>query len=354
MLIDQEQLIEQPAVVAEGQNLIKACLFNLIIIAEDVEAAMHCQELVRIITEKFPCRIIFVRIDKTAQSDFLQLTRSVQIVGAGATSICCDQIAIDASLNQSHKIPFIIFPQIVPDLPVYILLSKDPTKETLPFLQKYATRVIFDVPAVENYGRFSEQLLALLQHNALDYVDMHWARTKAWREVLAKVFATREQINELTLSKMIQITYVATPGVSRYKPEMEAVYLQAWLATRLQWELLSVIREENAIRLSYKWNNTSISVSLIPKDTGILDQGALFSFEAMSYNESHVLITHETESKHVIVHASDLKQCQMPYALFLANYQKGPALVAEIFYQPVSGHYAEALKLLCHKEWAGK
>lgn len=341
-------------VVAEGQNLIKACLFNLIVVAEDVESGMHCQELVRIITEKFPCRIIFVRTDPTIQSDFLQITRSVQTIGSGATCVCCDQIAIDASANQLQKIPFLIFPQIVPDLPIYILLSKDPTipSPIVSMLQQYATRIIYDVPAITNYEQFSASILKMFgDHPSSNFIDMHWTRTKAWREVLARVFATPEKLRALALSKNVQISYVESPSNNPHRSEIQSIYLQAWLATALQWELVSVTREGSSTRISYKYTNNSITVSITPKDTGTLDQGAIYSFEAMSYNESHVLISHERESKHVTVHASDPQQCQMPYTLFLSNYQRGPALVGEVFYQPVSIHYRKMIEYLNNKAW---
>ncbi|MDB6082048.1 MAG: hypothetical protein JWO53_1320, partial [Chlamydiia bacterium] len=54
------------------QNVIKASLFNLIVLSQDPERAIHCESLIRIITAKFPCRIIFVRLDPSAQSDFVR------------------------------------------------------------------------------------------------------------------------------------------------------------------------------------------------------------------------------------------------------------------------------------------
>ncbi len=353
-IVETEQSLGE-GIIAEGKNFIKACLFNLIVISEDLESAIHCQDLIRIVTEKFPCRIIFIRSDKAAQGDFFQETRSVHTIGAGSSRVCCDQLVIELSCNQLHKVPFIIFPQLVPDLPIYILLGKDPTEGStvLAALQKYAARVIFDPQGIENYALFSEQMLTLFHEATVEFIDMHWARTRAWREVMARVFSTPGKLQELKCSKILQISYVGEPQFPRHPSEMQAVYLQAWLAQALGWKLISVAREGNGVlSITYKNDDKTVSVSIAPKDTGVLEQGATFSVEAMSYNESHVLISHETESKHVTVHASDLERCEMPYSLFLSNYQHGPALVSEIFYRPAGEQYRNMLKMLNQKEWS--
>ena len=56
---------EVHTVVSEGQNIIKASLFNLIVVANTLQRALHCQELVKLVTEKFPCRVIFVQVRRS-------------------------------------------------------------------------------------------------------------------------------------------------------------------------------------------------------------------------------------------------------------------------------------------------
>jgi hypothetical protein len=89
-----------------------------------------------------------------------------------------------------------------------------------------------------------------------------------------------------------------------------------------------------------------MTVSLIPKDTGILQPGAIFSFEAMTEGDYHFLLSHENDNKLVKVHASNPERCEIPYTIFISNYQNGPALVGEVFYQPQSEHYVEMLQIL--------
>jgi glucose-6-phosphate dehydrogenase assembly protein OpcA len=356
MVIQSFENIETKTVekqIAEGQNLIRACLFNLIVVSNDPSRVSHCEELIRVVTEKYPCKIIFIHEDRAAQSDFIRVTPGVRAVGNGGSKVHCDLIDIEASSNQFHKIPFLVLPQIVPDLPIYVILSNDPTQQgaLLQDIEKHSSRVIYDTGSINSYHYFAERILGLIQGSRTQYVDLNWARTKAWRDALAKAFNNQESFHQLSQSRMIQISYVEPFDKKGTGSEQQAVYLQAWLAAKLKWTLLSVEKEDPYIRISYKYDHTSLTVSLVPKDTEILPPGAIFSFEAMTQGDYHFLIAHENDNKLVRVHASNPDRCEMPYTIFLANYQNGPALVNEVFYQPIGTHYLDMMQFLARQEW---
>src|SRR5262245_41381546 len=99
------EIQENIEVAVEGQNLIKASLFNLIVVANSLQRGIECRELVRIVTEKFPCRVIFVQSDESSQADFFQTEHTIQSIGTGQTRVCFDQFTITSSTNQLHKVP---------------------------------------------------------------------------------------------------------------------------------------------------------------------------------------------------------------------------------------------------------
>ncbi|MBS0654523.1 MAG: glucose-6-phosphate dehydrogenase assembly protein OpcA [Verrucomicrobia bacterium] len=355
-MITRNYLEEAPLPThAEGQNVIKASLFNLIVVTNTLQRAIHCQELVRSITEKFPCRVIFVQVDEASQPDFFHTERSVQASGLGDNAVYFDQLLIESSADQLHKVPFLILPNIIPDLPIYILLGQDPTQEhtILPQLQKYAARVIFDIEAIDDLQGFSEKMLAALHIAHCNYVDIKWAKLKPWREGIARVFNDPEKLEMLQQSKSVQITFVGRCDQSEQKNELQALYLQAWLASRLNWTLLNVENEQGYIRISYQSKNQPITLSILPKDSEALETGSLFAVEVMSYDDAHFLISHEGvgTSSHVTVHASTRDRCEMPYTLFFTNHQKGSSLVQEMFYQPSSEHYAQMLQIFSSPLW---
>jgi glucose-6-phosphate dehydrogenase assembly protein OpcA len=340
------------SVLTDGLNIMKASLFNLIVVSNTLQRALNCQEITKIVTEKYPCRVIFVQADEASPVDFFHMERTVQAIGTGTTRVCFDQITIDTSPAQLKKVPFLVLPNIMPDLPIYLFLSYDPTQDQLilPELQKYANRVIYDIESVDSLQRFSEQILGQIHHAPCEFIDSNWARTKGWREIMARAFQEQEKLALLNQSKMIQISF-SEPSRTHTKSELQAIYLQAWLAAQLNWTLTSVDRESGFLRVSYHSKESPITISCLPKDTEAQEPGAIFSIEVMTHNESHFLLSCEGSSSQVTVHASDLERCEMPYTLFLQNYQKGPPLVQEIFYQAPSEHYINMLKALNHPAW---
>ncbi len=348
-----ENIQENIPVAIEGQNLIKASLFNLIVVANTLQRGLECQEFVRLVTEKFPCRVIFVQSDESTQADFFQTSHTIQSIGSGSNRVCFDQFTINSSTNQLHKVPFIILPNIMPDLPVYLLLGHDPTQDhvILPQLHKYANRVVFDCEVIDNLQRFSERMHGLMHEGHGVFFDVNWARTKAWREVMARVFNDQEKLEALNQAKNIQISFVGRALHPQPKNEIQAIYFQAWLAAQLGWTLEGVEKQDGTLKITYRSHQNPISITILPKDTESVETGAIYSLELLTHNEAHYLLSHERDRQLVTVHASTLERCEMPYTLFLHNYQKGTALVNEIFYQPVSEHYEAMLNALNNPHW---
>lgn len=353
MVYSFESEEEKTPALTEGQNWILASLFNLIVVSDSLQQALRCQELVRLVTEKFPCRVFLIQTDETSETDFFHTQHTVQATGSGSTRVCYDQITIDSSPGQLRKAPFVILPKILPDLPVYVLLGHDPTQDLtlLPELQKFATRIVFDSQSIDNVQSFAERMLATMQAAHNDFVDINWAKTKAWREVMARVFDTLEKQALLSQSKLIQITYCCPAAQGKSKLELQSLYLQSWLGAQLGWNFLNVKKEDGTFRVQYQSGDLPLEVSIIPKDTEALEAGEIFSIEALTHNESHFLVTHEGKLALVTVHASNTERCEMPYTLFLNNYQKGTSLINEMLYQPPSEHYIAMLGKLNHPSW---
>jgi glucose-6-phosphate dehydrogenase assembly protein OpcA len=145
----------------KDKKLIKASLFNLIIYADVKEKSDFLDDMVKTILEKYPCRIIFISGNTDALKNSLRTSVANIIVGKGENAVACDRIHIDVSPQQLHRVPFIIFPLLIPDLPIYLLWGKDPTGEMdiLPHLRPYASRLIFDSDSTYNLQDFSRKML---------------------------------------------------------------------------------------------------------------------------------------------------------------------------------------------------
>jgi glucose-6-phosphate dehydrogenase assembly protein OpcA len=341
-----------PVIPAEGANTFKASLFTLVVVSGDVERAKYCQRVVNLIAKKFPCKIIFVTIDSGAHESFLRQFSSTRTVTDGSGAISCDVVSIQTSPDQLHVVPFLITPELVADLPVFLLIGSDPTdvQPLVASLETYVSRIVFDALRIPNVERFAQKILGLSDRQK--YVDLNWARTKPWRETVARVFNSPEALKDLKHCDRLEIRYSKRPSTSPERClDTQAIYLQAWLADRLKWQLVSVNESDNCTQIVYATNQHETVVVLHPADSDFMEEGSVTSLEVRGQQDVHYLLNYERDDRHIAVHASSLDRCEMPYTIFVGSFQRGRTLPTEIFQQAASEHYIPMLGSLAHTLW---
>jgi len=336
----------------EGITPKKASLFTLIVAVKDMARRMHCQRLVHRIVEKLPCKIIFIAIDSEAKEEFLRQNTFSRTLRSGPQPVCCDIMTIQTSPNLTHQIPFLILPEIIPDLPVFLLIGHEPW-EIAPLVNEllpYVDRIIFDVQRFSNIGHFADQHKQLPQKHT--FIDLNWARTKPWREGFLRVFNTQDRLHQLFTSHTINIRFSQRPSLTtNLFYDSQALLFQAWIASRFNWQPVEFKEEADHIHIRYRSNDHQITVTLSPADSAFIEEGNIISVECRGENETHFLLSYETDDRHIAVHASSKDQCEMPYTLFVGSFQRGRALPNEIFQQTASAHYLPLVELLTHEMW---
>src|SRR3990167_10302416 len=68
----------------------RACLFNLIVVNRLSERTDYIRNIVQKVSEKYPCRVLFITLDPTSTTSYLKT--AVSVVGSG--TIACDYIDI--------------------------------------------------------------------------------------------------------------------------------------------------------------------------------------------------------------------------------------------------------------------
>ena len=248
----------------KNKKRIKACLFNLIIYTHDERRANYMREIVNSILEKFPCRIIFIQGDTNPSKDYLTAGVSNVSIGKGDSSFGCDQITINVSANKLQRIPFIVLPHIIPDMPVYLLWGRDPTAENdiLPFLLQFANRLIFDSECTNNLQQFSHKMLEKIDTVKAEIMDLNWGLISGWRDVLSQTFDTHDRIHQLNFSKVIQIGFNNKKTEFCQHSVIQAIYLQGWLAAQLNWKFLSIQIADQSYRINYSNGINEIILTL--------------------------------------------------------------------------------------------
>jgi len=325
----------------EGTSKMRACLFNLILFTQKNERTAYVQDLAQKVVERFPSRVIFITVDKTATEDFLKANVSIMTGAKGECDIVCDYIEFEASSSSMPKVPFVILPHILPDLPVYLVWAEDPCREN-PLthqMESLATRIIFDSETTDNLACFAKAVLDHKNEAGCDVADLNWARTESWRELLGAAFYSPERLEQLKNAKTVQITYngFETPFFCHTK--VQAIYLQGWIASQLDWPL------KKAGEKRFEYENGIVELKAAKFDA--LPPGTIISIEIETAQGDHFSFCRLPDLPHQVnMIYSTPEKCEIPSRYIFTKSQSGLSLVSEICHSGTSEHYLKLLNRL--------
>lgn len=323
----------------QGTNKMRASLFNLLVVTPKNARTDYVNKITLKVLERFPSRVIFVSINKTQVDDYLKADVSIIPSAKGVSDVVCDFIGIESSKKSLPKIPFIILPHLLTDLPIYILWTEDPVYDN-PLshqLEKWATRIIFDSEVTDNLPAFAKTLLDHVKD--CEIADLNWGRTENWRELLSSTFYSDQRLAMLRNANKITLTYNAHETASFCHTKIQALYIQSWLATQLGWKLTKAERD----RFEYG----PLVVEIKPNQNLDLAPGAVLSIDIFTPSELHFSfsrdIVHPFQVKTIIC---DIEKCEIPSVFIFSKTQSGLSLVNEITHNGTSPHFLKVLEFL--------
>ncbi len=327
-------------------NTTRACLFNLIFYTQKDHRYAYIQKLADALVHKFPARVIFILHDPKGAD---KLTTSVSILSTvqGEFDVACDVIQIEASGKAEAKIPFLILPHILPDLPVYLIFGEDPScKEPLfQALGKFANRMIFDSETAENLNSFAGSVLDKHTSYHVDIADLNWARLDTWRDILAATFHSPEKLEKLKAATKITLKYNAQATPFFCHTKIQALYLQAWLASRLDWVFKKIQTNSQDLVFSYQTPQGELICQLIPETITTLPPGLILSVDIKTQDLSHfAFMTNPEAIQEVILHTSTPGSCELPCQFLFSKAALRHSLVNEIYHQGTSQHFLKMLE----------
>lgn len=340
----------------QGQKKIRASLFNLILYVQKTTHADFYQQLIKTVVSKFPCRVMLILCEENGSPDYLKTSVGSETIGQGEQQIYCEIIQIEVAGKLIERVPYLILPQILPDLPVYLLWTQDPSAENtvLPHLEPLADRIIFDSESTIDLQRYCRSVLSLMHRFHCDIGDLNWSACSGWRQLFVQVFNNSDSFLSLAQTKVIRIHYNNNQPQFQKHHEIEAAYLQAWLASRLNWQFQSIENHEGNIRLSYRRPLQEIVVLLIPQEVETLQPGTILEVEIESAkNKGHYTFKRHPQTRQVFIQYSEKDLCHLPYCAFLSGIAEGQELVEEIFYPSGGKHYRDMLNILATIPWKG-
>ncbi|HTI13450.1 MAG TPA: glucose-6-phosphate dehydrogenase assembly protein OpcA [Dictyobacter sp.] len=235
-----------------SQNMnVRTSVLNLVICAQDAKTAHKASMLLRDLASTHIARVTLIILDMrndapTDVSTWVTL-RSFPIV-SDIMRHHFEQITVSVRGTAVQSAATIVQQLLKPDLPVYLWWLHDlPSNETV-FKQfaEISSRVIIDS---SDFTHPEQRIhtLASLEQTATNHAlsDLNWSRVTAWRELIAQFFDVAEYRPYLARCTQIEIEHVVVPptefltaekGARVIKP-ISALFLAAWLKTRLGWQL---------------------------------------------------------------------------------------------------------------------
>lgn len=317
-------------------NKMRACLFNLIIYAKKNQRGEYLNALVEKMIQKFPSRIVFISIDPES-SGKIETSVDVLTADTGKQQIMCDLINIDVSHDKKDKIPFLMLPHILPDLPVYMVHAADPCENdpTGISLETYATRVIYDSEASNSLPQFAKAVLEHHKAKKCQIADLSWGRIEGWRQLFIDTLSPEElkEIQEIT------ITYNDIESETYRHPKIQSTFIQAWLATQLGWKLKGCTKEG--------FEYEGVKVNLVPGKLEGLYSGRIIDLTITIGNGSSItFVRMKNPLHHIRIEKSTQDACMMPTTYIFDQNAIGLSLVREICHSNTSSHFLKLMQFL--------
>jgi len=336
----------------DGKNKVRASLFNIIFF---IKNASPREEYIRKITsklvEKFPARIFLISSDPTNSENSLKTAVSVMTTEQGEYSLTCDLIEISATGKGEEQVPFILLPNIIPDLPVFLIWTEDPGagNALCETLKSFATRIIFDSESAEDLCLFAQSVLKIGQDTNSEIADLNWARLESWRDIVATTFSDSDKLETLKQTTHVTITYNSHETPFFCHTKIQSIYLQAWLASCLKWVPDPKSRALDLKRFVYSFKGTPIEVELKEVRNSSLPPGMILSlnlemtggFEFLF--ERNLVELHQVTLKHFTKDS-----CFLPSQFMISKGESGQSLIKEICHKGTSSHYKSVLQLISH------
>lgn len=339
-IVDPERIEPELIRIWEGlgKDKIRASLFNLIVYNRLSSRTDYVRNIVQKVVEKFPCRVLFISHDPDASPHYLKT--AISIIGEG--SIACDHIDIGVAGESVERVPFLILPHIIPDLPVYLLWTEDPIKPNPLFepLMRSASRIIFDSECSDSLHEFAQTVLKLKKETKAEFADLNWARTEGWRDLIASTFNSPERLKELTELSFLQITYNARETEWFCHLKVQSLYFLAWMASRLNWKIKKCSK---GTQFRFEQLEATIQSTLWPK----LGSGTIVSVELKTKQELFIQCMRLPDRYHFVgIQVSTPEKCELPFQYVLGQTATGQSLVQEITRKGTSSHYLSMLEEL--------
>lgn len=315
----------------ENKNKMSASLYNLIFFTQNSPREEYVRKIASNILEKFPARVFLISSNPSGK-DELKTAVSVVSTEQGAFEITCDLIEIASSGKEESKIPLLLLPHLIPDLPVFLVWAEDPALSSNLYegLKDYATRVIFDSESTEDLALFAKTVLAKEKSGFFEIGDLNWARLESWRSLISSTFTDPVRAKKLQDLDSFKIVYNGHETPFFCHTKIQSLYLQAWISTRLKLP-----------------KDHKVKILLEEVKNEQMPPGMIVSLEMKTTNDDSFVFSRDDKHPSQICFEFSTKECcSLPFYTEVSKGESGKSLVKEVCHKGTSPHYIEALEYI--------
>ncbi|MBM3201659.1 MAG: hypothetical protein FJZ56_04545 [Chlamydiae bacterium] len=273
------------------------CLFNFILYAKKEHIDSYLTSVVKRISNEYPCNILLLQEGDREE-------------------IMVDLPIFSIYFSNKEELPLLLFPLLKSDLPTYLLFAEDPAEFSLPGMENYITKVIFDSSRAPDLSSFAKRMIDF----PYPFADLAWNRIEQWQQLFAEQFNRKDKLNLMSRASSVSIFY---KGIC----PIQALYLQAWMAFKLGWKIASF--EKDVIR--YLHQGEEIIVQLIADETSVLSHGRITAVHIESKTDGQMRFIRDPQKPHVAtIEQMFLNYCEMPSIYFFDEERFGRSLSMEV------------------------
>ncbi len=287
-----------------GKPVIRASTINFVVLSHHPDQVETINKVVGEISDHHPSRIIVVLVDPESNANDISARVSLQchLNAAMNKQICFEQVVLTTGPEGFSKLPGVILPLLLPDLPAFLWMADNQFHliDDLHSLHGALDRLLIESPAmVESWSAFQKYRQKLLTiDEKMGISDLHWGYLTEWREAVAQFFDQPARAEWLENIREITI-HQKQGGIST-----DGLFLAGWIASRMGWTLESV-SDHKEFTLTFVNPKRQVEVRFIREGKNSLDSVLVHS----DSEERSVLFKTELIDDHIRVQVHQGERC---------------------------------------------
>lgn len=256
--------------------VLRARSMTLVAFADTPAQQAELQETLAAVSRRHPSRAIVI-VGQPDERPALETWVSVHCQMNDHTSLCNEQVMIEAGGDVLEQVVSLVLALVVPDLPIAVWWWGDvrPEMQMFDALYRLSDRFLLDATTFRHpIESLTAEATNLLTNDGYPVVaDLAWEESTDWRELIAQLFDAPEWAARLPDLTRIRFFYDWT--VDQPRNPTEAFLVAGWIANQLEWEPASAERAgDGEFMLRFDTQDRAVRVEIRPTDTPLnFEQG---------------------------------------------------------------------------------